>query len=123
MKSGRVVALCFKKYKETLFERAERKPEELNKRKCIEDIRRGIEHLHSLGYCHNDISPGNVMFDEHDTAVIIDFDSTRPVGQELSFKAGTFGFKCEGAKLSKPENDFYRLKKIEEFFDEKCSGK
>ncbi|KAG6245556.1 hypothetical protein E4U23_005282 [Claviceps purpurea] len=42
---------------------------------CLEGIERDVRHLHSLGIVHNDISPANIMFDELDRPVIIDFDS------------------------------------------------
>lgn len=90
-----------------IFDASARIPGQFNKRQCLEEIRSGINHLHSFGYCHNDINPGNVMFDAHDVAVVIDFDSAGLVGQELSFKAGTPGYGNVNAKLSKAKNDYY----------------
>lgn len=44
---------------------------------------KGIQHLHSLGLVHNDVNPANNMVDEDGTAVLIDFDSCRRVGESL----------------------------------------
>ena len=49
----------------------------------LEDILKGIRHLHSLGLVHNDINPANIMLDNNGTAVLIDFDSCRRVGESL----------------------------------------
>jgi serine/threonine protein kinase len=42
-----------------------------------------IRHLHSLGLVHNDLNPSNIMFDELDEPVIIDFGSCRRIGESL----------------------------------------
>lgn len=48
----------------------------------------GIKHLYSLSLVHNDINPGNVMFDEDGTPILIDFDSYRQA-RELLLKIET----------------------------------
>lgn len=94
---GRVSGLCFKRYTSTLLEKVN--PRHLNKsaflssgRVLVDDvfikgsldgIFKAIRHLHSLGLVHNDITPSNIMFDEDGTAVLIDFDSCRRVGESL----------------------------------------
>jgi serine/threonine protein kinase len=50
----------------------------------LEGIKRGLEHLHSLGLVHNNINPANIMFptkDDDATAMIIDFRSCRRIGE------------------------------------------
>lgn len=53
--------------------------------KGLED---GIRHLHGLGLAHNDISPNNIMMDSENKPIIIDFDSAKPIGEQL-VKGGT----------------------------------
>ena len=113
--NGRIIGLCFTKYtsdlERTLSERKDiTEKEKLAYSKAIED---GIRHLHQLGIVHNDINPSNIMMDG-EKPVIIDFDSTRPIGAKLGDKAGTFEWKLEGAEFSEPENDLYGLNKIQE---------
>ncbi|KAL4957021.1 kinase-like domain-containing protein [Aspergillus filifer] len=93
--NGRVSALCFKQYKTTLHLKVN--PGHLNKnmfrerRDLVNDtvkaslngILSGIKHLHSLGLVHNDINPSNIMFDEDDNPVLIDFGSCRRMGEHL----------------------------------------
>ncbi|KAL4909229.1 hypothetical protein BDW74DRAFT_174431 [Aspergillus multicolor] len=92
--NGRVSGLCFKRYASTLEEQVN--PGHLNKdafrsSRIVDDtviaalpgILAGIEHLHSLGLVHNDINPSNIMLDEDDTPVLIDFGSCRYVGESL----------------------------------------
>lgn len=38
------------------------------------DIARGLEHIHSHGILYRDLQPRNVLFDEWDTARLVDFD-------------------------------------------------
>jgi serine/threonine protein kinase len=93
---GRVSGICFKQYTSTLAERVN--PQHLNKstfllssRPLVSDAMKerlggildGIQHLHSLGLVHNDITPSNIMLDDDGTLVLIDFDSCRKVGELL----------------------------------------
>lgn len=118
VRGGRIVALCFQKYMKTLTDCLVIDRARIDKRQVLNDIRSGIEHIHSLGYCHNDISPGNVMFDKDGTAVIIDFDACRLSGEELGIKKGTPGYMKEGITLSQASNDFFGLERIEDYIDE-----
>ncbi|KAG5967567.1 hypothetical protein E4U58_002151 [Claviceps cyperi] len=111
---GRITGLCFAKYKMTLEERMEVSMP-FNKELCRESIQRGMRHLHSLGIVHNDISPYNIMLDEMDRPVIIDFDSWQKNGQKLGIKKGNPGWSIEGAKYALFENDMFSLSKVQEF--------
>ena len=75
----------------------------------MNDVRSGVAHIHSKGLVHNDIKSMNVMLDENDTAVLIDFDSCRPNGASIGEKPG---FVCF-AKSSKFSNDVRALKVLE----------
>ncbi|KAG6126270.1 hypothetical protein E4U12_006682 [Claviceps purpurea] len=111
---GRITGLCLAKYKMTLEERMEVNTP-LDKELCLEGIERGIRHLHSLGIVHNDISPYNIMLDEMDRPVIIDFDSWQKNGQILGIKKGSPGWWKKGSKYALFENDMFSLSKIKEF--------
>ncbi|KAG6058018.1 hypothetical protein E4U32_004826 [Claviceps aff. humidiphila group G2b] len=113
---GRVSGLCLAKYTATLDERME-VGTPFDKDLCLEGIERGIRHLHSLGIVHNDINPRNIMFDEMDRPVIVDFDSWQGNGKELGIKKGTTDWWIEGTEFARFENDFYALSKLREFMD------
>ncbi|KAG6249139.1 hypothetical protein E4U23_002442 [Claviceps purpurea] len=113
---GRISGLCLAKYKITLDERME-VGTPFDKDLFLEGVERGIRHLHSLGIVHNDIKPDNIMCDELDRSVIIDFDSWGREGQKLN-KSGTVpDLWFEGTKLASFENDFYGLSKLREFMN------
>jgi serine/threonine protein kinase len=91
---GRVAGICYKRYTSTLLEVVN--PGRLDKRRFSSSGRElvtdkiisslggvldGIQHLHSLGLVHNDITPANIMFDKDGTLIFIDFDSCRYIGE------------------------------------------
>ncbi|KAJ5455176.1 hypothetical protein N7475_010297 [Penicillium sp. IBT 31633x] len=78
----------------------------------LEDIAGGLRHLHALGIVHNDINPCNIMF-QGDIPVIIDFDSARPQGHDLSLVKRTHGWHDQKAKVALPINDLAALQEIE----------
>lgn len=51
-----------------------------------------LSTLHGLGYAFVDVSPGNVLVDEHDTVRLIDFEATQPVDHPLGL-LGTPGYE------------------------------
>ncbi|KAL1631685.1 hypothetical protein SLS56_004359 [Neofusicoccum ribis] len=116
---GRITGLCFLKYEMSLLQRL-KDPRSFDAKRCMKQIEAGVQHLHNLDLVHCDINPYNVMMDDGDTPVIIDFDSCRRKGDKLGMKAGTMGWTNEDFELARPENDFYGIEKIREFID---SGK
>ncbi|KAI0558658.1 serine/threonine protein kinase [Gracilaria domingensis] len=118
--NGYIVSLCFEKYTETLRDRLSSGRKRLDKDGCLQGIEHALDHLHSLGLCHNDISPCNIMFKEDDTPVLIDFDSCRPIGSSLGGKRGTPGFSMEDVSVSSVQNDHFGLKKIGEYLEDEC---
>ena len=117
VENDRIVGLCFPKYSINLAERIQDTSRPLDKKRCIDGIRSGIQRMHSLGFIHNDINPYNVMFDDDDIPVIIDFDSCQNEGDELGLKAGTPGWSDVNSKMSVAENDYYGLRKIEDLLE------
>ncbi|CCE30696.1 uncharacterized protein CPUR_04545 [Claviceps purpurea 20.1] len=119
---GRITGICLAKYTMTLYERmAASTP--FDKDLFLDGIERGVRHLHSLGIVHNDISPNNIMLDELDRPVIIDFDAWQNNGEELGITKGTSGWMIEGSEYALFENDFFALSKIQEFIYDPSSGK
>lgn len=112
--ANRIKGLCFVRYKMTLAKRL-KVDAPFNKDLCLRGIEQGIQHLHSLGLVHNDINPTNVMVDEMDNAVIIDFDSCQQEGCKLGLKAGTRGWSMEGSEYASFENDTFGLSRLREY--------
>lgn len=114
VEDGRITGLCFAHYARTIDQWLEEGVDKADRLACYKGLKDGICHLHKIGLAHNDINPSNVMIDSENRPVIIDFDSAKPIGEELGFKAGTVDWELEDAKLSAPETDFYGLEKIRE---------
>lgn len=123
---NRLEGICFKRYRETLMERVN--PEHLNKStliqspnrnsarvnagRCLSGIEAGLRHLHSLGIVHNDINPTNIMFDEDQHPIIIDFDSCREIGAPLHNVKRTFSWYKKDVSVSRESNDLDALEEI-----------
>ncbi|CAG7958586.1 unnamed protein product [Penicillium salamii] len=78
----------------------------------VQGIQAGLDHLHSLGIVHNDINPNNIMF-EGDTPVIIDFDSARVIGGDLTWVKQTDGWfdpKTNRALVSNDNSALFEIK-------------
>ncbi|OPB43272.1 hypothetical protein A0O28_0104630 [Trichoderma guizhouense] len=58
----------------------------------MESLRAAIAHLHTLGWAHNDLNPSNVLVAQDRRAILIDFDSSRKIGEKLSTSRGTKGW-------------------------------
>lgn len=125
VRDGRITGLCFTKYNETLEDR-------VNPRRAIrpsppsdgfvpldtlqpwwDQIKQGIQHLHRLGLVHNDLTPGNIMFDDDGRPVIIDFDSCRPEGHSITAVRRTFHWCDQSVRRADPSNDLKTLDDIQ----------
>ena len=62
-----------------------------NAQSCVWiDVSNGLEHIHARGIIHNDIKPGNILFDRYRGAVICDFGvSARKEWARMASNAGT----------------------------------
>jgi serine/threonine protein kinase len=118
---GKISGIGFKQYKESLQQRLN--PGHLNKRAfarsvCLDEewcsciiggIKNGLKHLHSLGLVHNDITPSNIMLDERDRAIIIDFGSCRRIGESLKGVGRTYEWYDDEVQIASPSNDLNAL--------------
>ena len=110
---GRITGICYELVESSL----EYVAAPLDVEKYVADVRKGLEHLHSLGLSHNDISPSNILVREDNSAVIIDFDACLPVGEKLH-KWAPDGFARDSA-ISDPENDWFGLRMVEAWMVER----
>ncbi|KZF26417.1 kinase-like protein [Xylona heveae TC161] len=118
--NGRVSGICMKRYTSTLAQKVN--PGHFCKANFLtSDVRAsvdsdaakawlagilaGIHHLHSLGIVHNDITPSNIMFDEDGTAVLIDFEGCRKIGESLEIVRRTYGWHDPEVKTALEKND------------------
>jgi serine/threonine protein kinase len=122
---GRISGICFKQYTQSLQQRLN--SGHLNKREfarnscldagwctsILEGIKNGLNYLHALGLVHNDITPSNIMLDEHDTPIIIDFGSCRAMGESLEDVGRTYEWHDDEVQTTSPSNDLDALAEME----------
>jgi serine/threonine protein kinase len=108
LEQDRITAACFVKYTDTLADRL-REGSVIDHNRLINGIRDGLEHIHELGFCQNDLKDSNIMFKPDGTPVIIDFDSCQREGEKLE-KMGTWNWGLAG--YSSPKNDWSCFEQI-----------
>lgn len=89
----------------------------LDKDRILAGIRSGLDHLHSLGWAHNDINPANILIDDAGEPKLIDFGSCQPFGAHL-MSSGTKGWCKETFFHSAKENDEYSFEVFKPWLDE-----
>ncbi|KAJ2975580.1 hypothetical protein NQ176_g5446 [Zarea fungicola] len=123
---GRATGLLFKRYKATLLERVN--PQRLSKeafiasgrplvteymKDWVSSLRAALHHLHHLGLVHNDITPANIMLDESDVPIIIDFDGLCRTGESLQHTKRTMGWHDETVVHAAQLNDTDAIAELE----------
>ena len=116
VENDKVTGLCFVKYSMDLKQRVTKDSRPFDAGLLFQGIQAGIQHLHSLGIIHCDISTTNIMMDG-DTPVIIDFDCSQHNGEKLGFKSGTLDSENKDSdfKFAGTEDDEYELSRIRAF--------
>ncbi|KAI1324436.1 kinase-like domain-containing protein [Xylariaceae sp. FL0255] len=85
-------------------------------------IQCGIMHLHSLGLAHNDLNPNNIMLNDYDIPIIIDFGSCRPFGQRL-LTSGTVGWiDADYTSISDRPHDESAIRRIKAWLEKHMSA-
>jgi serine/threonine protein kinase len=83
-----------------------------------------IQHLHGLGFAHNDLQPANVLVSEAGLPVLIDFEGCQKFGTELKYIRGTKGW-IEGEvgnhNISEARHDTFALEKIRAWLEDPVS--
>ena len=82
----------------------------------LRGIKRGLDHLHALGYVHNDINTGNILLDDSFRPVIIDFNTALPEGEVKEEYQGTPGW-FRKSSVSLRDNDIFALGLLAKWLD------
>ncbi|KAF2230089.1 hypothetical protein EV356DRAFT_454555, partial [Viridothelium virens] len=119
---GRITGIVLDKHEVVLQYCYEDVPHDLDIAACMDGIRAGVRHLHSLGLAHNDLNPTNVALDSDDDPIILDFGSCRSFGYEL-LSGGTYGWIDEDYSTSAQHHDESAMNKIESWLMKEKSRK
>ncbi|KAH8808651.1 kinase-like domain-containing protein [Xylogone sp. PMI_703] len=114
VKRGRITAILLEQLDETLAQYVSTADfRHLDKTKFMIALESALDHLHSLGLAHNDISPHNIMVKDR-MPIIIDFGSCQPFGNHLQ-SLGSEGWYEEPFHTSERKHDTYSLGKVREW--------
>ncbi len=75
-------------------------------------VLRSLERLHSMGFLHSDIKPGNIMIDRLGSVKAIDFGRALRVGETAAFLLGSPGYMAPEQHLRETgteQSDIYSL--------------
>jgi serine/threonine protein kinase len=112
---GRLVGIALEKYPTTLERRRNETLVELDGKACCEGIEAALNHLHDLGYAHNDVKPDNVLMKDKGSEVFLaDFGAMGKIGEELIYEFGTNDWNEGFDSFSSTKNDLIGLRKIKE---------
>lgn len=106
VRQNRVLGFFLKRYPCTLADRVGKQCGAINIDNVLEGLKDAVKHLHWLGFCHNDIHLDNIMLDEHDEAVLIDFDFA------------SYSSSRTNAPVSNPVNDWNEVTQVETILSE-----
>ncbi|QKX64738.1 uncharacterized protein TRUGW13939_11914 [Talaromyces rugulosus] len=79
-----------------------------------------VQHLHNLGWAHNDLTPANILVSESGTPVLIDFGGCQKFGTKLKYIRGTKEWiegDIEDYTTSEAQHDIFALGKIRSWLD------
>ncbi|KAF2247605.1 hypothetical protein BU26DRAFT_520707 [Trematosphaeria pertusa] len=110
VRRGRITGMVLNRHKDTLLNHL-RGGRAINKGAFMQALASAVAYLHSICLAHNDINPENVMVDEQDMPILIDFGSCQPPGKRL-LTAGTLGWVWDNFLYSDQKNDLFALGKI-----------
>lgn len=75
-----IIGFFMEKYRATIFEWIEQWVI-VDVDAVVSEVRESVEHLHSLGFCHNNLHFDNIKFDDNDTPVLIDNEIATPANE------------------------------------------
>ncbi|KAL2375496.1 serine/threonine protein kinase [Blastomyces gilchristii SLH14081] len=115
VRRGRITGLVLDRHPNTLTDYLKNKVGSIDKESFMQALKSAIYHLHSLGWAHNDLHPGNILVDEDGMPILIDFGSAREIGAKLGTSRGTKGWINKDMKdyhTSDNHHDLFALEKI-----------
>lgn len=89
----------------------------------LRGVKAGVDHLHSLGYVHNDINPANIMVAEAGDAILVDFDSCLKIGTPLAGVKRTYGWHNTQSRTAEQKNDYTAIEDLETWLTGSSSDK
>lgn len=97
----------------------------INKARFMAALESVVQHLHGLGWAHNDLNPSNVLVGEDGMPVLIDFGGCQKLGTKLKHIRGTKGWiegEIEDHTMSETKHDIFALGKIRAWLEDPGSS-
>jgi serine/threonine protein kinase len=86
---GHITGLVLDRHPHDLQTHVQHGYETIDKALFMAALESAIQHLHGLGWAHNDLNPANVLVSEAGMPVLIDFGGCQKLGTKLKYIRGT----------------------------------
>ncbi|KAK2595515.1 hypothetical protein QQS21_006790 [Conoideocrella luteorostrata] len=120
VRRGRITGIVLDRHPHTLNDYLKSEIGSVDKKPFMQAITSAISHMHSFGWAHNDLNPGNIMVDKDGMPVLIDFGSAREVGAKLGTSRGTKGWiegEMKDYHTSDKAHDLFAIDKLRMWLD------
>ncbi|KAJ5609800.1 hypothetical protein N7528_010367 [Penicillium herquei] len=117
---GHITGLVLDKHPYDLRSYMENGHELVDKTSFMTGLESVIQHLHRLGWAHNDLTPANVLVSEDNQPILIDFEGCQKFGERLTYIRGTEDWiegKIEDYTTSEAFHDIFALGEIRDWLD------
>ncbi|KAJ5140270.1 hypothetical protein N7448_003678 [Penicillium atrosanguineum] len=124
VKRGYITGLILDKHPHDLLSYVEIGNGKIDRVPFMAALESAIQHLHDLGFAHNDLTPSNILVTEKGMPILIDFEGCQQLGTELKYIRGTKEW-IEGEigdhNISAVRHDDFALQKIDAWLDDQDS--
>ncbi|CAL5869281.1 uncharacterized protein PFLUO_LOCUS3509 [Penicillium psychrofluorescens] len=117
---GHITGLVMDRHPHDLYCHLKEGVGNIEKEPFMAALKSAIQHLHALGWAHNDLTPSNILVNRDGMPVLIDFGGCQPVGTHLKYIRGTKEWidgKTEDYHTSDAKHDVSALVKLGAWLD------
>ncbi|CAG8366941.1 unnamed protein product [Penicillium salamii] len=118
--NGHFTGVVLERHPRDLEAYVERGHKAIDTTRFMAALESAIQHLHGLGWAHNDLKPSNILVSEAGMPILIDFEGCQKLGTALKYIRGSEEWiegDIESYNTSEAQHDIFALGKIREWLE------